>query len=302
MVKGQIDGLDVLNNVNVVGTLKLLDSATDPTAEGEVQRNASDVKVYAGGKVVSLSNQQSNNITATAAPGVTNDTTEGYEPGSIWTDVTADKSYVCLDATEGAAVWTEITSGGGIANVVDDPSPQAGGDFDLQGNKVVGNAGLTGIAISANGEVTMTSQPAVAAYLPTSDLNKTGNGATYTLGDPTDLTEVYDQNEDFNATTGVFTAPVAGRYHVEATLQLDQGTSNITATIKIVASNRTWLKPIYLAGGASNGLTPTISQDIDMDASDTLTITLVVSGEGSDLVDIIGGAAPLSYLSVRLVA
>lgn len=54
-------------------------------------------------------------LDATVAPGVSNDNTEGYAPGSVWVDVTNDLAYICLDASTGAAVWTEITqaSGGG---------------------------------------------------------------------------------------------------------------------------------------------------------------------------------------------
>lgn len=50
-----------------------------------------------------------NNYAASAAPTVNNDTTEGYSVGSVWIDTTADEAYRCLDATEGAAVWTETT-------------------------------------------------------------------------------------------------------------------------------------------------------------------------------------------------
>jgi len=46
-----------------------------------------------------------NNISATAAPAVTNDVDEGYSPGSKWIDVTNDNAYICVDATDGAAVW-----------------------------------------------------------------------------------------------------------------------------------------------------------------------------------------------------
>lgn len=49
----------------------------------------------------------------TTAPGVTNDIDEGYSVGSTWIDTTADKAYVCLDVTDGAAVWTETTGAGG---------------------------------------------------------------------------------------------------------------------------------------------------------------------------------------------
>ena len=114
MVKVQVDGKDVLNNVNVIGKIALLDSSADPTVEGQVTLNGSTIKVYTNGKVVSLNDVQVTNITATAAPGVNDDVTGGYSAGSIWTDVTNDKSYVCLDATDGAAVWTEITVTGSV--------------------------------------------------------------------------------------------------------------------------------------------------------------------------------------------
>jgi len=52
---------------------------------------------------------------ATQAPTVNNDIDEGYAVGSRWVDVTNDKEYVCLDNTDGAAVWTETTEAGGGA-------------------------------------------------------------------------------------------------------------------------------------------------------------------------------------------
>lgn len=53
------------------------------------------------------------NLGATAAPAVTDDSGAGYAVGSRWIDTTNDKEYVCLDATAGAAVWTETTATGG---------------------------------------------------------------------------------------------------------------------------------------------------------------------------------------------
>jgi len=47
---------------------------------------------------------------ATSAPTVNNDVDEGYKIGSHWFDITNDRAYICLDNTDGAAVWTE-TSG-----------------------------------------------------------------------------------------------------------------------------------------------------------------------------------------------
>ena len=53
---------------------------------------------------------------AGAAPpaAATDDITLGYIVGSFWHDTTNDKSYVCLDNTDGAAVWTETTQSGAV--------------------------------------------------------------------------------------------------------------------------------------------------------------------------------------------
>jgi hypothetical protein len=44
----------------------------------------------------------------TAAPTVNDDITLNYEVGDEWIDETNNKSYKCLDATDGAAVWIEL--------------------------------------------------------------------------------------------------------------------------------------------------------------------------------------------------
>ncbi|MBV1929549.1 MAG: hypothetical protein KUG81_08580 [Gammaproteobacteria bacterium] len=49
------------------------------------------------------------NFVATTAPGVSDDTTGGYGVGSRWVDVTGDESYICVDASTGAAVWVNST-------------------------------------------------------------------------------------------------------------------------------------------------------------------------------------------------
>lgn len=76
----------------------------------EADVNAGDgfVEIKAGATTVIKSN-----TAATAAPGATDDSAAGYAVGSVWIDTTNDKAYVCLDATATAAVWTEITQGGG---------------------------------------------------------------------------------------------------------------------------------------------------------------------------------------------
>lgn len=54
------------------------------------------------------------NLTATAIPTVTDDSSVGYNVGSRW--VYADVEYVLVDSTVGAAVWEITTASGGSAN------------------------------------------------------------------------------------------------------------------------------------------------------------------------------------------
>jgi len=54
-----------------------------------------------------------NKYDATTAPGVGDDSGDGYAVGSIWVDVTGDAAYICVDATGGAAVWNPFEGAGG---------------------------------------------------------------------------------------------------------------------------------------------------------------------------------------------
>jgi len=164
------------------------------------------------------------------------------------------------------------------------------------------NDDTTAIDLQTAGNVSMPSQPAVAAHNSSTDADKTGNGATATVDFDT---EIFDQNADFASDT--FTAPVTGRYRVSAQVFLDQLTTASTLiSINIVASNRTWNKDVNggLPDGVGGGVVISIAALIDMDAADTFTITVRVTGESSDLVDIAGpsGADIRTFVTAELVA
>jgi hypothetical protein len=77
-----------------------------------------------------------NNLAAAAPPGETDDSDPaGYGVGSLWLDTTNDKAYICLDATNGSAVWKDITGAAGSATflgLTDTPA-----DYTDDGLKVV---------------------------------------------------------------------------------------------------------------------------------------------------------------------
>jgi hypothetical protein len=50
-----------------------------------------------------------NNTTATNDPSVNNDVSEGYAAFSRWINTSDNEYFLCLDATNGAAVWVKST-------------------------------------------------------------------------------------------------------------------------------------------------------------------------------------------------
>lgn len=153
---------------------------------------------------------------------------------------------------------------------------------------------------TTNGEKTMPLQPAFLAYLASNDNNRTGDGTSYTLGTNTAFTEVYDQNGDFN-TNGTFTAPVTGKYLLIFQVMLDQSAGGTTLDTSIVTSNRTYRNsgdPSVNPSSFCHGKIMTIA---DMDASDTATFTVSLTGIGAATADILGSGTLFTYVSGALL-
>jgi hypothetical protein len=101
--------------------------------EADVSAGDGFVQIKSGSTTVIKSN-----LSASTDPGINDDSSAGYSVGSDWINTTGDKSFVCVDASVGAAVWKETSAGagGGISNVVDDTTPQLGGMLDVNGQAI----------------------------------------------------------------------------------------------------------------------------------------------------------------------
>jgi hypothetical protein len=130
----------------------------------------------------------------------------------------------------------------------------------------------------------------VEAYSDVQRANATGDATVYTIQYNA---EYSDTSGAFNVSTYTYTAQVTGKYQVNATVNMTGIISTHTAgVLKIVTSNRTHdynFNPYNMADSTGE-LSVNFSKIVDMDTSDTLTITLTISG-GTKVIDIEGASA-----------
>jgi len=183
-------------------------------------------------------------------------------------------------------VQFDINTTGEFRIGVDDDASDA---FKISQGSALGSNDT--FVMSAAGERTMPLQPAFLAYLGTTDSNVTGDGTYFTVGSGNAMTEVFDQNSDFN-TNGTFTAPVTGRYLFCGQIELDDIVSAHTLGLGVFdSSNGLWRFDRSDFGniGVTNGLQVGGSVLIDMDAADIATMDIGVFNS-TKTVDVIAVA------------
>jgi hypothetical protein len=137
------------------------------------------------------------------------------------------------------------------------------------------------------GEITKPLQPAFLASLTNITNNVTGNGTFYSVIYDN---EIFDQGNNFDLGTSIFTAPIAGRYCLNATVYFSGLVAGMTdARLSIVCSNRTIhisrVNPVAVS--VATLFACGNSSIVDMDAGDTAQVRVFVGG-GALVVDMFG--------------
>jgi len=172
----------------------------------------------------------------------------------------------------------------------------AGLSFNGSGNAITTTTQTA--FISRPGITRSDKQPAFLAYLATNANNATGDSTTFTVGTGTALTEVFDQNSDFN-TNGTFTAPYTGIYFLEGNFYVTGGTVITTSIYIINTSNRAY-RIDGRGGSATTEAYNNLSVLADMDAADTATFQINLTDSGGKVDDLVGGSTLLNFFSGKL--
>ena len=108
--------------------INLLPSAVDVDNDDEFPYMRNDVASKTTPQQIVDAIARKQNLAAAVAPTVNDDSSAGYSVGSWWIDTTADRAYVCVDASVGAAVWISVADGAPKGNYLAVGAPAVGND------------------------------------------------------------------------------------------------------------------------------------------------------------------------------
>jgi hypothetical protein len=131
-------------------------------------------------------------------------------------------------------------------------------------------------------------QPAFMAFVTTTINNVTGDGTVYTIIFDT---ESYDNGNDFNLGTSVFTAPVTGKYSFNLTVAVTGGTTITAISARIVTTANTFNQTGSLKPAGTTDAVCSVNITCPMTAGDTATFAVASNdtGKTDDILGLSGG-------------
>lgn len=243
----------------------------------------------ADGIVQNVTQNNSDNAAARVQLTLSSGTAANLATGNL---ITSNKSFTGLNNVAGYSILSCETAGNGSGLAVS-ATTQNIKFFEHSASAVL-------YVMNGTGERTIPLQPCFLAYNSATDSDVTGDNTTYTIVCDT---EVYDQGADYNNGTGVFTAPVTGRYQFKGNVYLTGlAAAHTGGQLYFVGSNRSFFFNFNPAAmrDAGNATTFHAAFSLDMDAADTVSMRMVISN-GTKVVDVGGGATPDTAFSGELL-
>lgn len=229
-----------------------------------------------------------NNFAATTNPTSTDDSTQGYAPGSMWENTTTGRVFICVGNTSSAAVWRELVqviSGNQITpettNSVDLGTPSVrfqdlylSGGIAAAGNVTVGGTTTVTGATTLNNTLTVAGTTLLNGNITLGDADTDNITVTgeFVSGLTPNTTGTYDLGTSTKEWRDLY---IDGTAHVD-TLDVDEnagivgnlsvtGNSTLTGTLGVTGTTT-------VVDLAATGTTTITSGDINSGAMDGTTI------------------------------